>query len=377
MSEQTVALLEADPDTAEAIRALLQAEGYGVVSGADVAALREASSRSACDIAVVDAPLNAGELSSICEKLREAPWPTDLPVLLLSHAGHVGAHRAALNAGVDDFLMKPVHGAELVLRIRGLLLLRSVQRDLTESNDLLRHERDALVRLQRQKDSLIEMIVHDLKNPLASIATNASFLGQASEMDDDVRQCAASIDRAAENLLRMVHNMLDVFRGDETGLSPVLVRLSLGELLREAVEITRRRAHERQAEVELCLPDEEVVLEADRDLLRRVIENLLDNALRYTPKRGRVRVGLELGDARVLLFVEDDGPGIPEGDRERVFERYERLDREADRSAGRRGRGLGLAFVQLVAQAHGGSARACAGKLQGARLEVELPRRPG
>lgn len=113
---------------------------------------------------------------------------------------------------------------------------------------------------------------------------------------------------------------------------------------------------------------------ADADLLRRLMENLLDNALRYTPMRGRVAVSLRVLPESVEIQLADGGPGIADADKERVFEKYARLDRPDDQAQRRFGRGLGLTFCKLVADVHGGSIRVEDNTPKGARFCVTLPR---
>jgi signal transduction histidine kinase len=249
-----------------------------------------------------------------------------------------------------------------------------MQRELANKNQLLMEQRDALLRLQRQKEELTEIVVHDLKNPLAAIAANAAFLNMAGEMNEDTRECAGAIARAADNMLRMVHDILDVSRAEEAGLNLKLEQIDLSELAGRAAGLMARRAEERRVSLALENTASGLSLRADPDLMRRVIENLLDNAIRYTPSGGQVALTLaDLGQA-LSLSVADGGPGIPEHERARIFEKYAQLERKDDKAQKRFGRGIGLSFVKMVVDAHGGQIRVLDNPPRGARFELIFPK---
>jgi signal transduction histidine kinase len=249
-----------------------------------------------------------------------------------------------------------------------------MQRELANKNLLLMEQRDALLRLQRQKEELTEIVVHDLKNPLAAIAANAAFLNMTREMNEDTRECAGAIARAADNMLRMVHDILDVSRAEEAGLNLKLDEVDLAELAERAAALMSRRAEERRVTLVAEIAGSGLLLKADPDLIRRVIENLLDNAIRYTPSGGQVALAVaDLGDS-LSVSVADGGPGIPEHERARIFEKYAQLERKDDKAQKRFGRGIGLSFVKMVVDAHGGVIRVLDNEPRGARFELVLPK---
>ncbi|MFM2421020.1 MAG: hypothetical protein RL385_5743 [Pseudomonadota bacterium] len=127
--------------------------------------------------------------------------------------------------------------------------------------------------------------------------------------------------------------------------------------------------------VEVLGPSEGICFDCDPDLIRRVLENLLDNALRYTPSRSTVQLGVGVGEqGELMLSVADGGPGIPEAERERVFEKYAQLDRADDRAQQRFGRGIGLTFVKMAVEAHGGRIWVEDRAVRGACFQIRLPK---
>ena len=204
---------------------------------------------------------------------------------------------------------------------------------------------------------------HELKSPLASLRQYAEVAHahpdriSAAELSDAVLEEGARLER-------LVQGMLVLSRADEGGLALRVADVDLDDLL--LAEAERLRA---VGAIDVDVTEVHPVrVQGDLGLLSQVTRNLADNAARHA--RARVRFGVAQGPARVVLTVEDDGGGIPSADRERIFERFVRLDEARARDAG--GSGLGLAIVREIVRAHGGDVRVDAAS-DGARFVVELP----
>lgn len=371
---ETVLVVDQDPNTRRAIATVLSSAGFAAVEAETAHMALARAEAGGIDLVVLDLMLEGRTGLAVCEALRRAELTKDVPVLFISAAGDHQAQRIAIGAGGDDFLSKPIHRGELLLRIRSLLQFRRMQRELARSNQLLTEQRDALLRLQRQKEELTEIVVHDLKNPLAAIASNAAYLTMATEMNDDVRDCSSAISRAAENMLRMVHNLLDVSRAEEAGLNLQIERIELVNMAKVVASLMSRRAEERRITLAATCETPELWVEGDTDLLRRVLENLLDNAIRYTPSGGTVELRVADAGASARLSVADGGPGIPEDQRQRIFEKYAQLERKVDKAQHRFGRGIGLAFVKMVVDAHGARIAVVDNQPRGTCFEITLPK---
>jgi signal transduction histidine kinase len=370
-----VLVVDYDGAMRQAIASVLVTAGYRAAQAANeehaLAALADAEP---VDLVVLDYVMGGSSCSTLCKAIRRMDAGADLPILVISAASDSASHRSAVEAGADDFLTKPVHRGELLLRIRSLLQFRRMRHELAASNDLLRQQRDAILRVQQQKDELMEVIVHDLKNPLAAIAANADFLTMAREMNEDVRECSHSIASAAENMLRMVHNVLDVSRAEDATLALSMSSVDLASVAQKTCSLMARRAEEKRVILSASVPSHALVLSADADLIRRLLENLIDNAVRYTSAGGHVTVCVAEAGDELALSVIDEGPGVPAEHRERIFEKYAQLDRHIDREQQRFGRGIGLAFVKLAVQTHGGRIWIDENLPRGSRFEIRLPR---
>ena len=282
--------------------------------------------------------------------IRASAAGADVPVLFLTASRDVDTFDRAIRAGGDDFLMKPIQPVELALRVEAAIKMHRLGAELRAQFDLVRHQRDAMVRLQLQKEELIAFIVHDLKNPVNAIDLHAQLALRNPDMPEAAKESLLHIRSESRALARMIVNILDVSRADEERLRPTMGAVDVAAMLPSIFESLQVKAASAGVTLEEALEVGSVI--ADATLLRRTIENLIENALRFAPKKSRVVVSSARSGESVELRVRDFGRGVPQEMREKVFERYTQADDRARmRSANR---GLGLAFCKLAVEAHGG-----------------------
>ena len=238
--------------------------------------------------------------------------------------------------------------------------------------ELIEQQRDALLRAQQQKEQLTAFVVHDLKNPLSGILLNATVLSRDPNLGADVKSTALRIAGAARSMNQMVMDILDIGRSEEGALVLRRAEVDVSKLLDQAIGSVRARSDAAGQNIECVLHLEQPTISADEDLIRRVLENLLDNAVRHTPRGGRIVVETRSVPTGIETRVGDGGTGIPEADRERVFDKYVQLD-PSHSATNRTGRGLGLLFCRLAVEAHGGRIWVEGGAHEGATFAVSLP----
>jgi two-component system sensor histidine kinase/response regulator len=331
----------------------LEDEGYRVIVVDGGAAAIAAFEREAPDCVVLDVRMPNVDGLLACARIRALPGGADTPILFLTALRDIDTFDQALKAGGDDFLTKPVRPAELVARVETAVRMRRMGETLREHYELLKHQREDMLRLQLQKERLMSFVVHDLKNPVNAMDLHAQLILRDRELPERARDSAAQIRREARQLNRMILNLLDVSKGDEGKLVARRSEVDLKALLVEVFVEAEMAAQARQVHLQSSLEVER--LRADEDLLRRTLSNLVENAIRHAPPDSAVTVEATLLPEGVGLRVTDAGRGIPEDMMAKIFDPFVQVEGSALHGTSRAGRGLGLAFCKLAVEAHGGS----------------------
>lgn len=331
-------------------RETLEDEGYEVILAENGEAGIRAVEAERPDCVLLDIRMPGTDGFAVCARIRALPEARETPVVFVTALRDVDTFDQALRAGGDDFLTKPVRPTELLLRVQAALKLRRMGTELREYYDLVRRQRDDLMRLQLQKERLSSFVVHDLKNPVNALDLHAQLLLREPDLPARAKQSVLHIRSEARSLLRLILNLLDISKSEEGRLTPRLEPIATEAFLAEIFDAFATRARDSNVELRREVGVERVV--ADSDLLRRVIENLVDNALRHAPSRSALTVSVSAGAPGVELRVSDRGHGIAAEQRDKIFERFAQGAREEVLT--RSGRGLGLAFCRLAVEAHGG-----------------------
>jgi two-component system, sensor histidine kinase and response regulator len=335
------------------------------------------------DLILLDVLMPGLDGFETCRRIRALPGGQGIPVLFLTALGDLGTHKAALDSGADDFLTKPINRTELLIRVRSLLRIKALSDEQTRHLAVISSQRDALLEAQRQKEELTALIIHDLKNPLSSILSNVQFALAQETFGSEERDSLRDVLRASQSMVRMVMNLLDVSRSEDGALVPHLSEFELPGLLREVCSEMERRIEDKQQKLELAVAPEVRAMTADRDLLRRILENLVDNAYKYGPRRATIRIEAALlpGEAgraaeTVELRIRDQGEGIPVAFRQKIFEKYARVGDRAAHEV-RSSHGLGLVFCRRAVEIHGGEIWVEENAAKGSCFCVRLALRPG
>lgn len=230
--------------------------------------------------------------------------------------------------------------------------------------------------MERMKETLTSLLVHDFKNPLAVILSNLAFAAEDPLLAPraDLVRALADAGRAAQRLHGMVIGLLDIARLERGEMPLRRERVDLRDLARTAADEARAIGQKRTVRITVELPPGPVEAEIDPNLVRRALDNLVENAVRYSPRAGAVRIRAGAAEGRVFLEVSDDGPGIPAVIREQIFEKYVQVRTANDPRSDNRG--LGLTFVRLAARAHGGDASVTCPATGGSVFRFETPARP-
>jgi signal transduction histidine kinase len=237
----------------------------------------------------------------------------------------------------------------------------------TDEIAVLRRDHDALAAADRRKDEFLAMLAHELRTPLVPLRHALQLLALSREDPQAVEQTRAMMIRHVERLVRLMDELHD-FRRVTLGRTDLeRRRLSLTDLLRRAVEDVWPLVDSARHSLIVSLPDEPVWIEGDEMRLTQVVVNLLDNAVRFTPRGGRIELVGGWEDGSAVIRVRDNGIGIPRAMLPRVFELFVKVDRPRKRA--KPGFGIGLGICRWLVEMHGGTIE---GRSDGADLGSEF-----
>src|SRR5215831_7505222 len=313
----TILVVDDNLQNREVAEGHLVGAGYMAIqaAGGEEALALLATSRP--DLILLDVLMPGMDGFETCRRIRALPGGANIPILFLTALGDLGTHKSALDSGADDFLTKPINRTELLIRVRSLLRIKQLGDELKRNYDVIRSQHDALLGANRQKEELTALIVHDLKNPLSSILSNAQYVLSRKQLGPDECESLDDILSASQSMVRLVMNLLDVSRSEDGALIPHVTEFDLPTLLSEVCKEMGRRLEDKQQKLQPTVTPDVAPLRADRDLIRRVIENLIDNAYKYGPRHTIINIEIlpatmdDGAEPAVEIRVRDEGEGVP------------------------------------------------------------------
>ncbi|MEO6878519.1 MAG: ATP-binding protein, partial [Gemmatimonadaceae bacterium] len=348
-----------------------------------VAAFDGPSALAACfehrpDLCILDVSMPSGDLEvddrstgfEVCRRIKRDPRTKSIPVIFVTALNDTTDRVKAIEAGGDDFLTKPHNRLVLGARVRSLLKLKAATDSL---EDALRKLRE----VEKMRDDLMKMIVHDLKTPLTAVLATTEMLidGDFGPLNEQQRKMLSDAEGKAEDLLALIGDLLEVSRIEEATMSLELERIAPAALLNEIVHEWDIRFKQEKATATVEVTDEAPVFEADKALLKRVLGNLVQNAVTHSGSDVTLTLSARAEGDGILFTIADNGPGIPAEYHEVIFRKFERV--KNPNMPRTRSSGLGLAFCKLVIDAHGGRIWVqSAGEGKGSAFHFLLPRKP-
>ncbi len=351
--------------------------GYRVETATDGPSAVEACFAKKPDLCILDVSMPSGSLGvddrstgfEVCRRIKRDPRTARIPVIFVTALNDTTDRVKAIEAGGDDFLTKPHNRQILGARLRSLLRLKFATDALEESYRKLRE-------LEKVRDDLMKMIVHDLKSPLTSVLATIEMLmdGDFGELTAEQKKALGDSESKAEDLLALIEDLLEVRRIEETALTLNLDPLAPGALLTEVVHEWEHRFQQDSATASIEVADDTPVFHADKQLIKRVIGNLIQNALTHSAHAVTLHLSARKDGNGVLFTVADNGPGIPPEYHELIFRKFEQV--RTPNVPRVRSSGLGLAFCKLVVESHAGRIWVQSEEGRGSAFHFALPIRP-
>ena len=353
-----ILVVDDQPANIQIVGAVLGRLGHEIIPATGGATALKRVALRPPDLILLDLLMPGMDGIAVCRELKaQSDWK-DIPIIFLSAADDKELIVRALEAGGVDYLTKPFNHAELVSRVRTQLALKTA--------------RDHLRQLAEDKDELLGILAHDLKSGLGGINLSADLLHEKIAPLHDVRltQLAENILRTSAQSLAFVKEFLANVKADH-GFKIQSAAVNLADAAALAVKQHRETARRKNLEIQTDFPAAPVLAIADATALGQVLDNLLSNALKFSPAGKKVFVTVRAADRRAECVIRDEGPGFTAEDRQRMFRRYERLS--ARPTGGEPSSGLGLSIVRKLVRAMNGELLCESDAGSGAAFTVRLP----
>jgi signal transduction histidine kinase/ActR/RegA family two-component response regulator len=373
LDRRLLLLAPTDRDAAIA-HSILAHAGIDAAACGDPTALVAAIDEGAGAILIAEEVLAAGHGRILVDALSRQPAWSDLPVIILTaHGADSPTVLEALEMlGNVSLLERPTRVATLVSTVRSALRARARQYQLRDYLAERGRTEAALRDADRRKDEFLATLGHELRNPLAPIRTALQALRLRLGDEHETAPLCAMIERQVKNMVRLVDDLLEVSRITRGKIALRRSPVTIDDVVRGAIETTRPLMDDAGHDFSVSLPTEPLAVIGDTLRLGQVFANLLNNAAKYTPPHGTIRMTVRREGNQVLVAIRDSGIGIPPAMLASVFDMFIQVPRAAEHHYG--GLGIGLTLVRDLVDMHGGRVEARSdGPGCGTEIVVRLP----
>lgn len=365
-------------DTEQNVRLLahvLKKEGYEILaafSGKDALELVEKKKPEIILLDVMMPDMNGFE---VCRALKKKASTRDIPVIFLSALSEIDSKVKGFKAGGVDYITKPFQREEVLARIDLHVRLTRLQNQLEEKIEALQEREERLNELNRQKDDLMRVVSHDIRNPVTGIIGVAQLLKESHDSlsEDDQVTMFQTIEDSGRKIQKMVNDLLqkDVA---EKGIGRLKKeKVNLDELVNSVVKLHQPTALTKQISFDLDL-ESKIQLDLDRQKMDQVLGNLISNALKFTPDGGVVSIRLQdNSNDHVKIKISDNGIGIPKEKLENLFNDTRNEIQRAG-TKGEEGSGIGLGIIKQFTELHGGEVQVDSKEGEGTTFTIVLPK---
>jgi signal transduction histidine kinase len=323
-------------------------------------------------LAFLDVQMPGMDGFQLAEFMRGAERVRHVPIIFLT-AGAADTQRRfrGYEAGAVDFIQKPIEADILRHKANVFFDLNLQRQQIVAQRDELEAYAHTLQASDRNKNHFLAILGHELRNPVMALTAGLNILRR---QDDPQKSTLirAQMERQVQHLSRLIEDLLDISRIDQGKISLKTETVALQTIIEFAVEASRPQIEAKQHALTLDVPTEATWLDADPTRLSQVISNLLDNAAKYTPAGGQIRLAAHTVGGFVEIDISDNGIGIAIDTQPKIFELFAQVSGPGGKA--QEGLGIGLALVKQLVELHGGTISVTSAGLNlGSRFQVRLP----
>ena len=365
-----ILVVDDNPDVVEYVTVAL-ARDYDVLSASNGQDGIAKARKDMPSLIISDVMMPGMDGYELCRRVKADEFLRHIPVILLTAKAALSDKVEGLEAGSDDYISKPFSTRELRARIRNLLTVRDQQHMLSDLNSELSEKNNALREASEMKSQLLAIAAHDMKNPLNAIREFARILKDEVGEESNHYDPLDLIHKSSDQMLHLVSTLLDSAALENGQITLEREPLDLNQLAAAVVRRNQKLAERKDQTLDLVLASGRAVVSADRSRILEAMDNLVNNAIKYSPPLRSISVAVRLDGATVRFIVEDEGPGFTEDDQSKLFRKFQRLS--AQPTGGETSTGLGLAIVKQIIEMHDGRISLQSEPGRGSTFTIDLP----
>ncbi len=361
----TVLIVDDTPANIDVLSQILEEEGYTIFVATNGQAALELAPVSQPDLILLDVMMPGIDGFETCRRLKAQKETASIPIIFITAKSETEDIIQGFSLGGVDYISKPFRQEEVCVRIHNHLQLQNLIRQLEKKNK-------ELLELNNLKNQFLGIAAHDLRGPLTSIKGFSKFL---IEDDDNIpretrRGFAENIHLASKNMLNLITDLLDITVIESGALQLQLVSASLKDLVAERARLHQFSADKKSIVLKFEL-DDITPFRFDPNRIGQVLDNLISNAIKFSPSSTTVSLRLEQKDDFAVFSIQDEGPGITLEDQEKIFHQFQKLS--ARPTAGEASYGLGLSIAKIMVEAHQGELTFTSQTSKGTTFRFSLP----
>jgi two-component system sensor histidine kinase/response regulator len=368
-AEGTLLVVDDDADNRDVLTRRLARQGYTVATAGSGRDALDMMRGRVFDLVLLDIMMPGMDGYEVLRQIKADHRLHHIPVIMISALSELQSVVRCIEAGADDYLPKPFNPTLLKARIGASLEKKRGSDRETLLFEQLQANYERLQELEKLRDDLTHMIVHDLRTPLTSLIVGVEMLEKYGDLNEAQREMMGIATSGGKTLLGMINDLLDVEKMESGSVELDYAALSASDLVSGALRQVAFLAESEQTALVSQIAPGLPPFQGDDDKLCRTLINLVGNAIKFTPTGGTVTITARLDGAAAMLFsVRDTGVGIPFEAFERIFEKFGQVD-----SHRRMSTGLGLTFCKLAVEAHGGRIKVESQPGEGSTFSFTIP----
>lgn len=362
-----ILIVDDDPIQLRVVSSLLKDMPYQIMMAHNGRKAIEITQKNTPDLIILDwqMPLMSG-IDAIKE-IRSFPAYNDVPIVITTGVMLSQDYlQQAFAAGASTYLRKPIAKLDLLACIHSMLSLTETNRKVSEKNDLLE-------KLAKEKDHMISVVAHDLKSPLNKLQGLLQLADMTGEFNHEQTGYVDRMIAIIKDGKELIRDLLDIYSFEHHGSRITFSQLNIIDLFEKSLQSFQKQIAEKTIKLEKEITHHELIVESDKDFLRRVIDNILSNAVKFSSYGGCITVKVSVPENAMVRFsVSDCGPGIADESAISIF-KGNKLQQVGGSVAGDKSTGLGLVVIKTLVEKLGGTIDVSTGVGKGTTFVVELP----